>query len=72
MAAPRRRRKRRALPWLITPAVLMAGVFAYVADNPLAAGAVGALVGLFIGIALLAFPNLDRGGPADTDDIIFH
>ena len=71
MTAPRRRRKRRVLLWLLVPAVLMAGLFAYVADNPIAAAVVGALVGLFVGIALLAFPNLDRGGPADTDDIIF-
>jgi hypothetical protein len=58
--------------WLVAPAIIMAGLFAVVADNPLAAAGLGALVGLFIGIALLAFPNLDRGGPADTDDIIFH
>jgi hypothetical protein len=30
----------------------------------------GALVGLTIGIGLLAFPNLDRGGPADNDDFL--
>jgi hypothetical protein len=58
--------------WLVAPAIIMAGLFAVVADNPLVAAGMGALVGLFIGIALLAFPNLDRGGPADTDDIIFH
>jgi hypothetical protein len=52
--------------------VLCAGIFAYVADHPVAAGAIGALVGAVIGIALLAFPNLDRGGPADTDDFILH
>jgi hypothetical protein len=72
MTAPRKRRKRRTLIWLLVPTVLMAALFAYVADHPLAAGVVGAVVGLFIGIALLAFPNLDRGGPADTDDIILH
>jgi hypothetical protein len=70
--APRRKRKRRSLMWLAVPAVLTAGLFAVAADNPLAAGGIGALVGLFIGIALLAFPDLDRGGPADTDDIMFH
>lgn len=70
--APRRRRKRRSLMWLAVPAVLTAGLFAVAADNPLAAGGVGALVGLFIGIALLAFPDLDRGGPADTDDMMIH
>lgn len=70
--ARRRRRKRRSLMWLAVPAVLTAGLFAVAADNPLAAGGVGALVGLFIGIALLAFPDLDRGGPADTDDMMIH
>lgn len=58
--------------WLVVPAVLTAGLFAVAADNPLAASGVGALVGLAIGIAILGFPNLDRGGPADTDDIMFH
>lgn len=67
-----RRRKRRSMMWLAVPSVLTAGLFSVVADNPLAAGGVGALVGLAIGIALLAFPNLDRGGPADTDDMMLH
>ena len=33
-----------------------------------AAGMVGAVVGFLIGIAILAFPNLDRGGPRRSDD----
>ncbi len=70
--APRKRRKRSLVAWLGVPMALSAGAFAYVADNPLAAGAVGALVGFVIGIALLAFPDLDRGGPSDTDDVMFH
>lgn len=66
-----KRRKRRPVLWILaTPAAILAVIFAYVADNPLAAGIVGALVGLFIGIALLAFPNLDRGGPSDTGDML--
>ena len=70
--APRKRRKRNLVLWVGVPMALSAGAFAYIADNPLPAGAVGALVGFVIGIALLAFPNLDRGGPEDSDDIILH
>ncbi len=55
---------------LAVPAVLVAAVFAWVADNHFAAGFMGAIVGFFIGIAILAFPNLDRGGPADTDSML--
>jgi len=63
-----RRRKRRPYLWIMgIPAALLAGVFGYYGDNHLAAAGVGALIGAFIGIALMAFPNLDRGGPADTD-----
>ncbi|MBL9095466.1 MAG: hypothetical protein JNK07_00955 [Alphaproteobacteria bacterium] len=58
--------------WVGAPIAVTAGLFATVADNPVAAGAVGAVVGLFVGIALLAFPNLDRGGPADNDDFMVH
>jgi hypothetical protein len=58
--------------WVGAPTAVMAGVFATVADDPVAAAAVGAVVGLFIGIALLAFPDLDRGGPADNDDFMVH
>lgn len=65
------RRRGRPAGWLIgIPTALVAGIFAAVADNPIAAGLTGALVGFFIGIALLAFPNLDRGGPPDRDDMI--
>lgn len=71
MAARRPRKKNLGL-WLGVPTALTAGAFAYVADNPLAAGGVGAIVGLVIGIALLAFPNLDRGGPDDGEDGFFH
>lgn len=72
MAARRPPRKRSLVVWLGIPTALVAGAFAYVADNPLPAGAVGAVVGLFIGIALLAFPNLDRGGPDDSEDGLIH
>jgi hypothetical protein len=51
---------------------LCAAAFAAVADNMLGAAILGAIVGLAIGIGLLAFPNLDRGGPADNDDMMFH
>jgi len=64
------RRGRPILLILAVPAVLVAGLFAWVADNHFAAGLTGAIVGLFIGIALLAFPNLDRGGPSDTDSML--
>jgi hypothetical protein len=64
------RRGRPILPVLAVPAVIAAGLFAWVADNTLAAALTGAIVGLFVGVAILAFPNLDRGGPADTDDML--
>jgi len=70
--APRKRRKKSLVLWLGVPIALSAGGFAYVASDPVMAGAVGALVGFVIGIALLAFPNLDRGGPEDSDDVMFH
>lgn len=72
MAARRPPRKRSYVLWLGVPTALTAGAFAYVADSPLPAGAVGAAVGFFIGIALLAFPNLDRGGPDDSEDGLIH
>jgi len=66
-----RPRKGRPLVWLLgVPTALVAVIFAAVADNQLAAGITGALVGFFIGLALLAFPDLDRGGPADRDDML--
>jgi len=68
MAMPRR--LRRALYVLGIPTVVMAGAFSYAADNHFAAGAVGAVVGCVIGFAVLAFPNLDRGGPEDSDDFL--
>ncbi len=70
--APRRRASRPVGWFLGLPTVITAGAFALAADNTLAAAIVGALVGFFIGIALLAFPNLDRGGPADNDDMFIH
>jgi hypothetical protein len=66
------RKKKSAALWLGAPTALTAGAFAYVADTPIPAGAVGAVVGFFIGLALLAFPNLDRGGPDDSDAGFFH
>lgn len=73
MAIRRPPRKKRSFAlWLGAPTALTAGAFAYVADAPLPAGAVGAAVGFFIGIALLAFPNLDRGGPDDSEDGLIH
>lgn len=66
MAQHRRRRSGKFLLFAI-PMGVLAPLFAWVADNPLAAAVTGALVGFFIGIALIAFPNLDQGGPADTD-----
>jgi hypothetical protein len=62
------RRKRRPYLWIMgIPAALMAGVFGYFGDNHLAAAGIGALIGVVIGIALMAFPDLDRGGPNDSD-----
>ena len=47
-----RRRPARPVGWFIgLPTIITAGVFAVAADNTLAAGIVGALVGFFIGIA---------------------
>ncbi len=68
--ARRRRGGLRAVNALGMPAVLCGGVFAAVADKPLEAGLIGVLVGLFIGVGILAFPDLDRGGPADHDDFV--
>jgi hypothetical protein len=55
---------------LAMPTVLLGCLFGLVADKPFEAAAIGALIGFFIGIGLLAFPDLDRGGPADTDDMM--
>jgi hypothetical protein len=52
------------------PAVLLGGVFASVADKAFEAGLIGVVIGLVIGVCLLAFPDLDRGGPADNDDFM--
>ena len=58
--------------WVLgTPAALCAAAFAAVADNMLGAAILGAVVGLAIGIGILGFPDLDRGGPSDHDDV-FH
>ena len=65
-----RKRGRRVLYVLGVPAALSAIAFAYVADNHFAAALVGAGVGLVIGFAIMAFPDLDRGGPADTDSML--
>ena len=67
-----RRRGRRVLSVLGIPAAVSAAAFAYVADNHFAAAGVGAVIGLVIGFAIMAFPNLDRGGPEDSDDVFFH
>ncbi|MBL8783127.1 MAG: hypothetical protein JNL06_19495 [Alphaproteobacteria bacterium] len=72
MAARRPPRRKSYVLWLGAPTALVAGAFAYVADHPMAAGAVGAVVGFFIGLAMLAFPNLDRGGPDDNEDGFIH
>jgi hypothetical protein len=69
MAPPRRRRK--PVGWILgTPTAICAAAFTAVADNMLGAAIMGSLVGLTIGIGILAFPHLDRSGPADTDDFI--
>jgi hypothetical protein len=47
-----------------------AAAFTAAADNMLGAALMGSLVGLAIGIGILAFPDLDRGGPADNDDFL--
>lgn len=73
MAVRRPPRKKKSLVlWLGAPTALTAGAFAYVADTPVPAAAIGAVIGFFIGVALLAFPNLDRGGPADDEDGLIH
>lgn len=67
----RRRRRGRPILWtLALPTFLGAGGFAVVADNPVAAAWLGAIVGFCVGLGLLAFPNLDRGGPEDTDSML--
>ena len=52
------------------PTVLLASIFALVADRPFEAAIIGGLIGIFIGIGILAFPDLDRNGPADNDDFM--
>jgi hypothetical protein len=47
-----------------------AAALAAVADNMGGAALMGALIGLVIGIGILSFPDLDRGGPADNDDFL--
>jgi presenilin-like A22 family membrane protease len=56
---------------LAIPTLLSAAGVSYLAGNTLAAAGVGAIIGLIIGVGILAFPNLDRGGPEDSDDF-FH
>jgi hypothetical protein len=60
----------RFLNTLAMPAVLCGALFASAADKPYEAGIVGALIGVVVGICILAFPDLDRGGPADNDDFM--
>lgn len=69
--AQQRRRRGKPVGWILgTPIALCAAAFTAVADNMVGAAIMGALVGLAIGIGILAFPNLDRGGPADNDDFL--
>lgn len=68
---PQRRRRSRPILLILTiPTLLTAGAFALVADNPITAAWLGAIVGFCIGLGVLAFPNLDRGGPEDTDSML--
>jgi uncharacterized MnhB-related membrane protein len=71
MARPPRRGRR---GWIVNalamPSVLLASIFALVADKPFEAAIIGGLIGVFIGLGILAFPDLDRGGPADHDDMM--
>ncbi len=69
--APPRRRRSKPVGWILgIPISVCAAAFAAAADNMLGAAIMGSLVGLAIGIGILAFPNLDRGGPADNDDFL--
>lgn len=68
---PQRRRRRRPILWILAiPTLVCMGAFAVVADNPIAAAWLGGIVGFCIGVGVLAFPNLDRGGPEDTDSML--
>jgi hypothetical protein len=65
------RRRKRPVGWILgVPTAGFAAMFAAAADNMLGAALMGSLIGLAIGIGILAFPNLDRGGPADNDDFM--
>ena len=64
------KRRTLAINTLAMPTVLFGSLFAIVADNTVAAGVVGALLGFVVGLGILAFPDLDRGGPADHDDFL--
>ena len=67
---PRRSRRGWIVNALAMPSVLLASIFALVADRPFEAAIIGGLIGIFIGIGILAFPDLDRNGPADNDDFM--
>jgi hypothetical protein len=67
----RPRRSGKVMMFLIwAPTVLGAIGIGSVADKWLAGAITGAVIGLVVGIALAAFPDLDRGGPVDTDDML--
>ena len=66
--AKRPKRKWRVFNILAMPSVLLGCLFALVADNPFPAGMIGVLLGIVVGVGILAFPDLDLGGPVDSDD----
>lgn len=66
-----RRSGKTILTLLWVPSAIGAIGLGAVANNMEAGAITGAIIGFVIGLGLASFPDLDRGGPDDSDDM-FH